>query len=652
MRKPILALLFFSLTLITYCQTGEAKKLNFGFEHIKNGKPAGWDNSGSAGYALSIDSSTVKEGKYSAVIEYIEGNTDFKAWAFTIPDNYYGYRITLSGYIKTDNVTDGYAGLWMRIDPSIAFDNMNNRGVNGTTGWTKYEITLNMNPEKTKQVVVGGLLAGKGKMWIDDLKVTIDGKEIKDLKPFERKIFAAEKDKEFDTWSQISSLSLTKDLLENLKMLGLVWGFLKYYHPAISTGEYNWDYELFRVFPKILNSVNKNNRDDILVKWINSLGQFPEVKKPDTRSADIKLEPDLTWINTTNFSDELTSLLLKVKNAYRTKEHYYIGLQPVGKPEFKNENPYSSMRYPDAGYRILALYRYWNIIQYFFPYKNLIGEDWKNVLEEFIPKISNAKNETEYTLVILELIGRVHDTHANIWGGNVSVRNYFGVKNAAIELTFIENKAVVTRYHNEKLGKETGLKSGDIITTINNKTIEEIIKERLKYTPASNYATQLRNIAKNLLSTNDSIIKLEFIRNAKKEKADLKAYSPAEIYSKSQAKDTCFRIINNKIGYINNGSLKINYLPKIWEELKNTKGLIIDVRNYPSDFVLYELSNYLLPKSTPFVKFTNGSIESPGLFVYTKTINAGKKNDDYYKGTIIIIVNETTQSSAEFTLKQ
>jgi hypothetical protein len=55
-------------------------------------------------------------------------------------------------------------------------------GVMGTTNWTKYEVTLDMNPEKTQQIVVGGLLVGKGKMWIDDLKVTIDGKDINSLK--------------------------------------------------------------------------------------------------------------------------------------------------------------------------------------------------------------------------------------------------------------------------------------------------------------------------------------------------------------------------------------------------------------------------------------------------------------------------------------
>ncbi|MBK9737853.1 MAG: hypothetical protein IPO92_24125 [Saprospiraceae bacterium] len=78
---------------------------------------------------LLLTPTNIKSGKYSASIEFKEGNPDFKAWAFAIPDSHAGNKITLTGYIKTENVTDGYAGLWMRIDPSIAFDNMNKNGV-------------------------------------------------------------------------------------------------------------------------------------------------------------------------------------------------------------------------------------------------------------------------------------------------------------------------------------------------------------------------------------------------------------------------------------------------------------------------------------------------------------------------------------------
>jgi hypothetical protein len=189
---------------------------------------------------------------------------------------------------------------------------------------------------------------------------------------------------------------------------------------------------------------------------------------------------------------------------------YYIALhENVGNPDFKNEKEYLRNTYPDVGFRLLTLFRYWNIIQYYFPYKNLIEEDWKKVLESFIPKMVDAKNETEYTIAVLEMIARVHDTHANVWGSNQILAKYFGEKYAAVELSFVENKAVVVRYHDQKLGKESGLEIGDVIITVNTRPVEEIVKESLNRTPASNYPTQLRDIARNLLRTNDSTITIE-----------------------------------------------------------------------------------------------------------------------------------------------
>lgn len=649
MKTILFACLSVLIGLTAFGQAKEA--FNFDFENIRNGSPTGWTNFASANYVTALDSVTTQSGKYSVSIEYVKDIPDFKSRAFTIPNSYPGKRITLTGYIKTENVTDGYAGLWMRIDPSVAFDNMNKNGVKGTTDWTKYEITLDMNPDKTKQIVIGGLLVGKGKAWFDQFTVSIDGKAIQNLKPLEKKFYDAEKDKGFDQGSGIAEIPLNKTQIENLKYLGMIWGFLKYHHPKIAAGTYNWDYELFRILPQILKAENKKSRDEILVKWIENLGELTQDKNPEVVSSTIKIKPDLDWLSNAGFSDQLTSTLIKVKNANRRKQHYYIDLEPgVGNPDFKNENAYANMKYPDAGFRLLALYRYWNIIEYYFPYKNLIEEDWQEVLNEFIPRFCSAKDETAYALALLELIGRVHDTHANIWGDNQALKKYFGLRYAPVELTFVENKCVVTGFFDEKAGKATGLEPGDVIVKINDKPVDEIVKGLLKFSPASNYPTQLRDIALDLLRTNDTVIHIEYRRADTRQNKTLKTFAEKEInlYAKYQVADTSFRLINKDIAYINNGALKGGHLRKIWDAVENTKGLIIDIRNYPSAFPIYDLSSYLMPKRTPFVKFTKGSIENPGYFTFTEPLEVGRNNKDSYKGKVVILVNELSQSSAEF----
>lgn len=362
----------------------------------------------------------------------------------------------------------------------------------------------------------------------------------------------------------------------------------------------------------------------------------------------MKIKPDLDWITNSGFSKELTELLLQLKDAKRPKVNYYVDFFPnVDNPDFRHENPYREMKYPDEGFRLLSLYRYWNMIQYYFPYKNLIEEDWKGVLKEFIPKFINAKDETEYNLASLELIGRIHDTHANIWGNSTSLEKYFGERYSPVKLTFAENKPAVEGFYDENLGTQTGLKKGDVITEINGENMDNIIKNMLKYLPASNYPTQLRDISRKLLRSNAETINLTILRDGKTEEKTIKTYAYSDIKIKKEPKEF-FKMLDGNIAYVYMGSVNADLLPEVFEKIKNTKGLVIDFRSYPSDFVVFKMGKLLKPESSDFVKFTNTSNSLPGLFTFTpslKTQGTGKKS---YEGKIAILINETTQSSAEY----
>jgi hypothetical protein len=248
------------------------------------------------------------------------------------------------------------------------------------------------------------------------------------------------------------------------------------------------------------------------------------------------------------------------------------------------------------------------------------------------------------------LIARIHDTHANIWGMDNVLEQYKGERFTPLEVTFVENKAVVMNYYNKAFGEATGLKIGDIIETVEGKRVDDIINQKLPLTPASNYPTQLRDIASSLLRTNDTILNITYRHGAKEISGSLKTFKPAEIdvYSRFQKKDTCFKKVTDNIAWIYPGSIKNEYLPVIIKEVLNMKGLIIDFRCYPSAFLVFTLGEYLLPEPTSFVKFSSGSIETPGLFTIAQPLKVGKSNPDYFKGKTVIIVNEVTQSSAEY----
>lgn len=463
--------------------------------------------------------------------------------------------------------------------------------------------------------------------------------------------FKADRDHAFDTGSGIEPFQLTEQKLKDLELLGKVWGFLKYYHPAVASGQYNWDYELFRILPRIIRADHPAQRDSILTDWVVQLGKTETEVKPTRFRREVKRMPDLDWIHDPELSKELSLQLHRIKNARRSKQHYYIGIANfIGNPVFRHERSYEEMAYPDAGFRLLALYRYWNIIQYYFPYKYLMDEDWHTVLRTFIPRFLLAADELEYKLAVLELIGKVQDTHANIWSADKTIWQYKGLRYPPFELAMIENKAVVRRYYNATIGPGSGLQIGDVILSVNGKPVEELIREKSTYNPASNRPTQLREVCLDLLRTNDTVLAVQYIHSTDTLTCRLKTYTPPELKVNRNfyGPDTCFTMIDPDIGYIFPGKIRNAYLPKIFDALSNTKGLIIDFRCYPSDFIVFSLSAYLLPESKEFVKFTTGSVTMPGLFQFTKPFSAGRKRRNHYKGKVVILVNEKTQSSAEY----
>jgi erythromycin esterase-like protein len=88
-----------------------------------------------------------------------------------------GRRIRYSGFIKTTGVTRGYAGLWWRVDGEtgvLAFDNMSNRGVTGTTEWARYQIDLPV-AANARNINFGALHTGDGSAWFDALTIEVDG---------------------------------------------------------------------------------------------------------------------------------------------------------------------------------------------------------------------------------------------------------------------------------------------------------------------------------------------------------------------------------------------------------------------------------------------------------------------------------------------
>ena len=650
-----LLLIFCLLIAIVSCNGQGSQKYNLNFEqNVDSLKlPVGWGRWGNQDYQINIDSSVSISGKYSIVINS-SGDTLPRAFGciyHKLPANFLAQTITLTGYMKTENVSGGFAGLLLRVDGDgsvLAFDNMQRQNINGTNDWKQYKITLPFSSE-AKSIYVAGILAGKGKAWFDKFEVYLDDKNISTDSLDIRLPMKADLDKEFDSGSNIKIKNLTDWQTANLSKVAKVWGFLKYYHPAIANGNFNWDYELIRMLPEVIKQRDPDSINILLKRETDKLGKLPGKDQSVVKNENIKLRADINWIKDEKYlGKELSSALIKVRDCIKPEKNYYIALfKGVDNPVFKNERPYPKLSLDDDGIKLIGLFRYWNMIEYYYPYRYLIDDNWDSVLKEFIPKIISADDELSYKLTLLELIGKISDTHANIWGRDETLSRFWGLKAPPIQVLILNKQVVISKIFDESLAI-SGIKPGDIITKINGIPAEKLISDKIKYCPASNLATKYRDLAVNLLRTNNDSIKLNIQGTTSTNDYVIECgnFDPS-IYRKQDV--PAFKILKGNIGYIYPGSLQRGQIDTIMQELKGTKGLIIDLRCYPSDFIVFSLGKYLMPKPTSFVKFTTGSITEPGEFVFTPSLKVGENRDDYYKGKVIIIVNAKTLSQAEYT---
>ena len=213
---------------------------------------------------------------------------------------------------------------------------------------------------------------------------------------------------------------------------------------------------------------------------------------------------------------------------------------------------------------------------------------------------------------------------------------------------------MVAGYYDAALGAATTLQPGDVLVQVDGQPVADIVKARQPLTPASNEPTQLRNIARDLLRGSTRQVAL-VVRRAGRERSVTVERVPASQlnlavhYGTPDPQAPAWRVLPGNIGYLALGTIRNAELPQIMAAAKGTKGLVIDIRNYPSEFVVFSLSKYLLDKPQAFVRFSQLQATYPGFFESRSGQKVVSGPGAAYPGKVIILVDEISQSQAEYT---
>ncbi len=296
------------------------------------------------------------------------------------------------------------------------------------------------------------------------------------------------------------------------------------------------------------------------------------------------------------------------------------------------------LKLQDAGMRLLAVFRFWNMVEYWYPDRAMTGNNWDDVLVAFLPRVGLAATQEQYQIQVMQLIGQVNDTHANLWSG-LQVRPPVGACSSSASLRFLEGKVVVWET------TDAALQRGDVIDRVDGTRVTELVEKVRPFYDDSNEAARLRDIAGALLRGPCQPAKLHIIRGGQGmdvEEARGTA-QPAPYHDRS---GPGFQLLSAEIAYVSVTNMKETDFPLL-AAAAQTKGLVIDARDYPGYFSVFTLGGRLVDKETPFVRWTKADVANPGAFEWVDG-EPLRPIAPQYKGKVVVLVDEVTQSSAEY----
>lgn len=461
-----------------------------------------------------------------------------------------------------------------------------------------------------------------------------------------------------------SGFSMTSDDLSdprvpgNLETLCRVWGYAKYHHPVFcdTLCRVDVDSALFALLPQVVHA-DRVTRNRHLLDWVRSLGDYtPNRVDYEQSLAPLELVStvDLAWTrDTILLGCDLSHLLQDLRYAERGENYYLrMGTMENGPGyhylSLRNERSYPTQQM-DSGLNLLTLFRLWNVIEYYAPNRSLTLHPWEEVLTSYIPRMGVETDPVRFSRLYFRLIRELNDGHAY-----APIEMLFGQRMLPVWPLQTEGRLFVG-YSGDSL-----LERGDEVVAIDGEPISERLELLREYALRSNEASLRQALRYYGLCTRRDTAEVVRRRAGAYDTlrvATVPYGSVSPLYDPVQLEQPPFRLLADSVGYIYAGTFSREHLAQVVQTLPRTRALIIDLRTYPLkvDGALIALIGQSLRTESVVVRQAlYQTLALPGLFyrqeqwLFEDFGEVAARCTEPYKGRVILLVDEMTQSNPEF----
>lgn len=317
-----------------------------------------------------------------------------------------------------------------------------------------------------------------------------------------------------------------------------------------------------------------------------------------------------------------------------------------------HDAPFDALAFPELDHRILGVYRFWNAIEFFYPYKELLDRPWEEALPASIRAMAEAKNAKAYTEAILFMAAQVPDNHSHV--DSKTLQEMRGTAGAPFRVRWIEDCAVVSYLVDEAESAKAGINLGDIILEVNGESVASYMARNTPLVAASNPWTLRRNLLYFMLRGGEGTeLKLR-IQDRSGTTRQVQVTCAAKPRSnRGQRRGEIVRVLPSNIGYIDLDRLEVSGIEKALDQVKNTKSLIFDMRGYPN-LTAWGIAPWLAGRTpSPWAQVRRGFVtgkDGQGWFAFTDFLPPKEDpTQPGYRGKVVMLIDERTQSQAEHT---
>ena len=292
--------------------------------------------------------------------------------------------------------------------------------------------------------------------------------------------------------------------------------------------------------------------------------------------------------------------------------------------------------------RIKVFEHTWQAVNENYYDKNFNGVDWRKVHATFLPQAEAARNNEEFYGVLRRMLGELRDAHTRVYAPEDGFDRYHpSGTTVGLMVRRIEGQPVVVWVEAGSEAAQQGIRPGYVITAIDNVPVEQALEHARDDSGDSSSLTarDLQSFNRLFQGPRETNVGVTFIDEEKKARTINLLRRFVEM-----PRRVASRRLPGDIGYIE----LTGFAPEIERDferavqsLKDTRGLILDLRNNGGGFVqtVEQVASYFFVNETELGSF----ITRQGRAMHQRT----QALRNVYRAPMIVLVSARSASGAE-----